>query len=77
MLHRNRHKIGIGDGGDKALARKIRVHGNFVEYVPLGLLLMALLLGWAASSSNRSSRSRKPSGSACQTANWSCTRMQV
>ena len=43
VLHRNRHKIGIGDGGDKALARKIRVHGNFVEYVPLGLLLMALL----------------------------------
>ena len=43
VLHRNRHKIGIGDGGDKALARKIRVHGNFVEYVPLGLLVLALL----------------------------------
>ena len=29
VLHRNTHKIGIGDGGDKRLARKIRVHGNY------------------------------------------------
>ena len=43
VLHRNTHKIGIGDGGDKRLARKIRVHGNFVEYVPFALLLLGLL----------------------------------
>ena len=43
VLHRNTHKIGIGDGGDKRLARKIRVHGNFVEYVPFALLVLALL----------------------------------
>ena len=43
VLHRNTHKIGIGDGGDKRLARKIRVHGNFVEYVPIALLVLALL----------------------------------
>ena len=43
VLHRNTHKIGIGDGGDKRLARKIRVHGNFVEHAPFALLLLALL----------------------------------
>ena len=43
VLHRNTHKIGIGDGGDKRLARKIRVHGHFVEYVPFALLLLGLL----------------------------------
>lgn len=43
VLHRNVKKIGIGSGGDETLSRKIRVHANFVEYVPLGLLLLALL----------------------------------
>ena len=41
--HRHAHKIGLGDGGDKLLARKIRVHGNFIEHVPLALLVLALL----------------------------------
>lgn len=43
VLHRNAHRIGIGTGEDRALARKVRVHGNFNEYVPLALLLLALL----------------------------------
>ncbi|MCD9029422.1 MAPEG family protein [Luteimonas sp. BDR2-5] len=43
VLHRNAHKVGIGTGGDPALTRKIRVHGNFGEYVPLALLMLALL----------------------------------
>jgi hypothetical protein len=43
VIHRNTHRIGIGDGGDRRLARKIRVHGNFVEYVPMALLVLALL----------------------------------
>ena len=42
--HRHAHKIGLGDGGDKLLARKIRVHGNFIEHVPFALLLLARLL---------------------------------
>ncbi|MEZ5818794.1 MAG: MAPEG family protein [Hyphomicrobiaceae bacterium] len=33
----------LGDGGDDQLLRRIRVHGNFAEYVPLALLLMALM----------------------------------
>lgn len=44
-IARQRHsrRIGLGDGGDSSLARMIRVHGNFVEYVPLALLMLALL----------------------------------
>jgi hypothetical protein len=41
-LHRLRHRIGLGDGGDRALARKIRVHGNLVEVAPLGILALLL-----------------------------------
>lgn len=37
------HGIGLGDGGDPELLRRIRGHGNFAEYVPLILLMMALL----------------------------------
>ena len=35
-------KIAIGDGGDKTMLRAIRVHSNFAEYVPFGLLLLYL-----------------------------------
>ena len=41
--NRHAHKIGLGDGGDKVLARKVRVHGNFVEHAPFALLVLALL----------------------------------
>lgn len=33
-------KQGIGDGGDKNMAYRIRAHGNFAEYVPFILILM-------------------------------------
>jgi uncharacterized membrane protein YecN with MAPEG domain len=35
--------ISLGDGGDPAMLRAIRGHGNFAEYVPLILLMMAIL----------------------------------
>nr|WP_298686576.1 MAPEG family protein [uncultured Dongia sp.] len=35
--------IGLGDGGDADLARRIRVAANCGEYVPLALVLMALV----------------------------------
>lgn len=35
-------RISLGDGGDKALLRRQRVHANFAEYVPLALVLMLL-----------------------------------
>lgn len=41
-LRRGR-RIGLGDGGDRELLRRIRVHANFVENVPFALLLLALL----------------------------------
>ncbi len=37
------HGITLGDGGDTALLRRIRGHGNFTEYVPLILLMMLML----------------------------------
>lgn len=40
---RLRHRVGLGTGGVEALERAIRVHGNFCEYVPLSLVLLALL----------------------------------
>ena len=33
-------KTGIGDGGDRRLARAIRIHGNASEYIPIALVLM-------------------------------------
>lgn len=41
--HRHGHRIGLGDGGDPLLMRKIRVHANFVEHAPFALLLLCLL----------------------------------
>jgi len=35
--------ISLGDGGNTAMLRRIRGHGNFAEYVPLVLIMMALL----------------------------------
>ncbi len=37
---RYKYRVGIGDGGNEALARIVRVHGNFAEYVPFTLLLL-------------------------------------
>ena len=34
--------ISLGDGGNTSFLRKMRAHGNFAEYVPITLLLMAM-----------------------------------
>jgi uncharacterized membrane protein YecN with MAPEG domain len=39
---RYQYKTGIGDGGHEALAKAIRVHGNFAEYVPIALLMLGI-----------------------------------
>ena len=36
-------RISIGTGGDRGLERRVRVHANFAEYVPLALLLLAFM----------------------------------
>lgn len=38
-----RSAINLGDGGDADMLRRIRGHGNFAEYVPLVLLLIAFV----------------------------------
>lgn len=37
---RMQKKIYLGDGGDSEMLAAIRAHGNFMEYVPLCLLLI-------------------------------------
>lgn len=39
---RIRLKVGLGTGQNDELERAIRIHGNFGEYVPFVLLLLAL-----------------------------------
>jgi uncharacterized membrane protein YecN with MAPEG domain len=50
LVSRNRKKakISLGSSGDPILERAVRAHGNFVEYVPLALILLLLLEGQAA-----------------------------
>ena len=40
---RAKHRVHHGDGGNDDLNRRIRAHANFAEYVPMILLLVALL----------------------------------
>lgn len=40
---RGRKGIVIGDGGDREMLLEMRRHANFVEYVPLALVLVMLL----------------------------------
>ena len=40
LLMRRRLRIGIGDAGNEAMLRAMRVHSNFAEYVPLSLLFI-------------------------------------
>lgn len=36
-------RVSLGSGGDPALERAIRIHANFIEYVPLALILLIAL----------------------------------
>ena len=42
-LRRAKVKSVAGDGGDATLQRLIRTQGNFIEYAPMGLILLALV----------------------------------
>ena len=43
MRRRTQARIGIGDGGDHELLKRIRVHANAVEYLPISLILLLLV----------------------------------
>ncbi|MQQ07645.1 glutathione metabolism protein [Epibacterium sp. SM1979] len=42
IILRNSERVAIGTGKSEPLLRAARVQGNFSEYVPIGLVLMAL-----------------------------------
>lgn len=42
-LRRRKAGVSLGHGDDDTLHRLIRAHGNFVEYAPVGLLVLAIM----------------------------------
>lgn len=42
-LRRREVAVGYGDGGDRTLGGRIRAHGNFAEYAPLMLIVLAMV----------------------------------
>ena len=40
--YRRANRISVGDGNDQEMLRRMRVHANCAEYVPMGLIVMAL-----------------------------------
>jgi uncharacterized protein len=47
--HRRRARVSLGTGEDKGLLQATRAHGNFCEYTPFCLILLALLEAGGAS----------------------------
>lgn len=45
IMLRSNMALSIGDGGSEALLERIRRHGNFVEWVPMVMVLMILAEG--------------------------------
>jgi uncharacterized membrane protein YecN with MAPEG domain len=43
VVARRRTGIYLGDGGDASMQRLVRGHANFAEYVPLALIMLAVL----------------------------------
>ncbi len=43
VAKRFKHRIGVGDGGEKSLLLAIRAHGNAIETIPIALILLAAL----------------------------------
>lgn len=42
-IYRYRTRTNFGDEGDKALRARVRAHGNFIEYVPIALIVLGLV----------------------------------
>jgi hypothetical protein len=43
IQNRRSSKISLGESGDDFLQRKIRAHGNFIEYAPIFLIMLLLV----------------------------------
>jgi uncharacterized membrane protein YecN with MAPEG domain len=43
IQNRRSSKISLGENGDDFLQRKIRAHGNFIEYTPIFLIMLLLV----------------------------------
>ena len=43
VMQRKESSVGLGDGGNETLLRRIRIHGNAVENIPIALVLMLVL----------------------------------
>lgn len=41
-VYRRRQRVPLGQGGNALMLRIVRMHGNAAEYIPIGLLLMAV-----------------------------------
>ncbi len=42
-FRRRATRISLGDGNDDILRRRIRAHGNFIEFAPFGLILLGMI----------------------------------
>jgi uncharacterized protein len=42
-LRRAKSNTVFGDAGDETLRRRIRAHGNFIEYAPLGVVVLGFV----------------------------------
>ena len=43
VMYRRAHSIGLGDANDGELRKRVRAHGNAIEYLPFGMILLLLL----------------------------------
>jgi len=43
IVHRYKYRVGMGDGANPQVLKAVRIHGNFIEYVPLVLLMILVL----------------------------------
>jgi uncharacterized membrane protein YecN with MAPEG domain len=42
-LGRGKYRVGLGDGGNPAMLKRMRMHGNLAENAPLFLILLGLV----------------------------------